>query len=105
MACTMKSSKTVIKIADIETGQLRIIMRGHHDLIHDMDFSTDDNWLVSASADGSAKVWDLTNKETDYADKLNYQQNDSMFFWTQLLHPSYVYASRFYPDNNMHAES
>jgi WD40 repeat protein len=56
---------------------VRLVLRGHHDLIHDLDFSTDDNWLVSGSADGSAKVWDLTNKETDYGDKLNYQNNDS----------------------------
>jgi len=35
---------------------------------------------VTASADGSAKAWDLTAKETDYADKLNYTENDAMFF-------------------------
>lgn len=80
MACTMQSGKTVIKIADVEHGQIKIVLRGHHDLIHDMCWSSDDNYLVSASADGSAKVYDLTNKETDYADKLNYTENDAMFF-------------------------
>jgi WD40 repeat protein len=72
MACTLKSGKTLIKVADVETGQLKVILRGHHDLIHDLSWSSDDNYLVSASADGCAKVWDLTNKETDYADKMNY---------------------------------
>lgn len=98
MACTMASSKTVIKIADVEMGSIKIVLRGHHDLIHDLSWSQDDNYLVSASADGSAKVWDLTNKETDYADKLNYTENDAMFFICQLLHSSYVYAARIYPD-------
>lgn len=98
MACTMASSKTIIKIADVETGKVDLILRGHHDLIHDMHWSEDDNFLVSASADGSCKVWDLTNKETDYADKLNYTENDAMFYITTLLHSSYVYSAKIYPD-------
>ena len=80
IACTMLSSKTVIKICDVEQGTIKIILRGHYDLIHDLDFSADDNFLVSASADGSAKVWNLTAKESDYADKLHYSENDSVFF-------------------------
>lgn len=101
MACTMQSGKTVIKIADVEHGQIKIILRGHHDLIHDMSWSSDDNYLVSASADGSAKVYDLTNKETDYADKLNYTENDAMFFLCTLPHCSYVYAAKIFPDTNL----
>ena len=99
MACTMQSSKTVIKIADVETGKIIVVLRGHHDLVHDMSWSQDDNFLVSASADGSAKCWDLSNKETDYADKLNYTENDAMFFITQLLHSSYVHAAKIFPNN------
>ena len=97
MACTMAHSKTVIKIADVELGVIKIVLRGHHDLIHDLSWSDDDNYLVSASADGSCKVWDLTQKETDYADKLNYTENDAMFFICQLLHASYVHAARILP--------
>jgi jouberin len=93
----MANSKTVIKIADVELGAIKIVLRGHHDLIHDLSWSDDDNYLVSASADGSCKVWDLTQKETDYADKLNYTENDAMFFICQLLHSSYVYAARILP--------
>ena len=26
------------------------------------------------------RLWDLSGKETDYADKLNYMENDSYFF-------------------------
>ena len=35
-ACTMASSKTVIKIFDVEVGEVKIVLRGHHDLIHDL---------------------------------------------------------------------
>jgi WD40 repeat protein len=42
-----------------------------------MSFSSDDNYLVSASADGSAKVWDLTQKEMKLPDMKNYEENDS----------------------------
>jgi len=58
-----------------------LILRGHHDLVHDLSFSSDDNFLVSASADGSAKVWDLTKKDTTVADMKNYEENDKEFFW------------------------
>jgi hypothetical protein len=37
VACTTQhSSKTLIKIYDIEMGELRVVLRGHHDLIHDL---------------------------------------------------------------------
>jgi WD40 repeat protein len=76
----MASSKTVIKICDVELNQIKIVLRGHYDLIHDIHWSADDNYLVTASADGSAKVYDLTTKEYEYADRLNYTENDVRYF-------------------------
>jgi WD40 repeat protein len=76
----MSSGKTLIKIYDVEMGTLKAVLRGHHDLIHDICWSKNDKYLVSASADGSAKVWDMQIIETDYADKLNYTENDEKFF-------------------------
>jgi hypothetical protein len=35
----MKGSKTTIKIADVETGNVIVVLRGHFDLIHDLDWS------------------------------------------------------------------
>ena len=66
IASTMASSKTVVKIVDVEKGgQAVLILRGHHDLIHDINWSQNDKYLVTASADGSAKVWDLNNIKKD----------------------------------------
>lgn len=98
MACTMKESQTIIKIADMESGKFVVILRGHHDLIHDLHFNSDDNFLVSGSADGSCKVWNLNEKEIYHANNLNYAENDEHFFYIQLLHPSFVYGAKFYPD-------
>lgn len=80
VACTMQKSETIIKIFNVEVGAIKIVLRGHRDLIHDLSWSADDNYLVSASADGSAKVWDLTKKDFECADKLNYTENDSEYF-------------------------
>jgi WD40 repeat protein len=56
---------------------------------------------VSASADGSTKVWDLRQKERDeLPDKLNYTENDAYFFTTQLMHSSYVYGAKIFPETN-----
>ena len=81
------------------------MLRGHHDLIHDLQWSYNDQYLISASADYSCKVWNLTQKEIDYADKLNYTENDVMYYLTALLHPSYVYGAQFYPDTSFEKDT
>ena len=104
MAKTSKQerSKTIIKIYDVEFGGTpKIVLRGHHDLIHDMNWSQNDDYLVSASADGSAKVWDLTNKSDDQLEAKNYTENDPLFFIDQLLHPSFIYSAKIFPDSQM----
>ena len=69
-ACTLgtKPSRTVIKIFDVEnleSAEEQIVLKGHHDLVHDLQWSADDNFLLSASADGTAKMWKLMNKEQE----------------------------------------
>ena len=82
IACTMaQTSKTIIKIVDVETGGTpKVVLRGHHDLIHDLNWSQNDNFLVSASADGSAKVWDLSTKGDGSLEAKNYTENNELFF-------------------------
>ena len=60
--------------------------------------------MISSSADGSVKVYNLLNKELDYADKLNYTENDAMYFLCSLLHSSYVYGIAFFPDEAIEKE-
>ena len=76
IACTKKTSRTLIKIFCVETGEIKAILRGHHDLIHDLEWSPDEDYLASGSADGSVKIWDLKQKESGHSDRLNYTEND-----------------------------
>lgn len=95
-ACTMLDSWTYIKIFHVESGQHIASLKGHHDLIHDFSWSADDNVLLSASADGSVKVWNLLKWDADIPNKFGHNSNDDVFFITNLFHPSYVYACTFF---------
>ena len=105
VACTMQnteqSSWTIVKIFDVESdsGALKVILSGHHDLIHDMHWSQDDNYMVTASGDGSAKVWKLHAKDKEISDRLDYTENDDKFLLCKpLMHPSFVYSAQVHPD-------
>jgi WD40 repeat protein len=62
-----------------------------------MSWSFDDRFLVTASADGSVKIWNLSDKETENSDRFNYQDNDRLFFITEIYHPSFVYGVKLHP--------
>ena len=103
-ACTLPNDKTVIKIFDVEdeSDNLKIILKGHNDLIHDLDWDRDDNFLVSASADGTVRIWNLTEKDIQSTDRLNYRDNDYLFFLGECFHPSYVYGAKLHPASESH---
>lgn len=96
-ACTLANSKTIIKIFNVEDGYLAFAFRGHNDLIHDICWSPDDRFLVTASADGSCRIWNLDSDGVSHTEKLNYQENDELFFVCELYHPSFVYGARLHP--------
>jgi WD40 repeat protein len=49
-----------IQIHDMENGDIEFTLRGHTDLINDVDFSADGSRLVSVASDRTFKIWDLT---------------------------------------------
>jgi WD40 repeat protein/DNA-binding SARP family transcriptional activator/energy-coupling factor transporter ATP-binding protein EcfA2 len=48
------------RIFDARTGQERFALVGHRDRVNDLDWSPDSTRLVTASEDGTAKVWTTT---------------------------------------------
>lgn len=99
-ACTFKNSRTIIKIYKVTTGELLMKLKGHHDIIHELAWSKYDNILISASADGSVKVWNVSDKDADIPDKLNHNENDKLFFVCEFIHPSYVHSAKFYKEDD-----
>lgn len=66
-------------------------------MVHDICWSKDDRFLVTASADGSVKIWNMMDKETEHSDRLNPMDNDHLFRITELYHPSFVYGAKIHP--------
>src|SRR5207247_893300 len=48
----------VAVIIDLETGRDRAVLTGHNSWVIDCEFSPDGSFVVSASDDGTIKVWD-----------------------------------------------
>lgn len=99
-ACTLANGKTIIKIFHTEEGYLAYALRGHNDLVHDICWSADDRYLVTASADGACRVWTIDSDGIGAADRLNYQGNDEHFFVCELYHPSFVYGAKLHPSRH-----
>ena len=66
-----------------ETNTLECTLVGHNNLIYDLCWSKDDSRLLSASSDGTARLWD-THKFSAGSIKT-------------LPHPCFVYCARFRP--------
>ncbi|KPA13953.1 secreted protein containing Peptidase C14, caspase catalytic domain protein [Candidatus Magnetomorum sp. HK-1] len=74
---------SAIRIYDYPTDKLRRTLKSHSDVVFDLSFSPDGNYLVSGSSDFTVKVWHATN---DYALIHTFQE-----------HTNDVYAVRIFP--------
>ncbi|KAK8893919.1 Jouberin [Tritrichomonas musculus] len=64
---------------------LKSSFTAHLNLIHEISFSIDDQYLLSVSADGMAKVWNVDSVDNPVA---------------ELPHTCYLYSGKFHPLNN-----
>lgn len=106
-ACTDKD--TVIKIFQVEDGELAYKLRGHADLVHDLSWSPDDFFLLSASSDGTAKLWDFTREFNTGFEAAGYSTGafnpgTADFLVASMQHPSYVYCARFHPEDKFEGQ-
>eukprot|EP00761_Pharyngomonas_kirbyi_P010436 gb/GECH01010456.1/.p1 GENE.gb/GECH01010456.1/~~gb/GECH01010456.1/.p1 ORF type:complete len:925 (+),score=219.93 gb/GECH01010456.1/:1-2775(+) len=92
IACTeTESMKSVIRIYSAVDGELECSFDAHSKIIYDLDWSENDESLLSASADGTAKIWIF---ETNNPKKQLRNQHS-------LLHDQeFIYTAKFHPQNN-----
>ena len=76
------SQGSAIRIYSVETGKLEADLKGHKGPIYALDWHRN-NKLLSASGDGSVKIWSSHRQ-----------------FEASLQHPTYVYAARFHPNSS-----
>ncbi|KAL6449343.1 hypothetical protein ACFW04_000746 [Cataglyphis niger] len=76
-----------IVIYEIETGKIHVRFLGHKTFVYSLNWSSDDYHLLSASADQTARIWDIRNQIVQHIE--------------MLPHPSYVYCAKYAPDKMM----
>ena len=94
-ACTQDNSKTVIKIFDIEDGTVPYIYKGHRNIIHDLDWSLNDRFLISSSSDYSSIVWKVPKNSDEIIDE---EESEKTSLIHSFNHPSYVYGGKIMPE-------
>ncbi|XP_035826372.1 jouberin isoform X2 [Aplysia californica] len=72
-----------ILVYEIPSGSLKGQFQGHFGIIYDLSWSRSDTQLMSASSDGTVRIWEL--------DKLGETQ------LRLLPHPGFVYTAEFHP--------
>ncbi|KAJ7990818.1 hypothetical protein DPEC_G00290860 [Dallia pectoralis] len=81
-ACADKDAFPVV-VYEIPTGKALAAFNGHLSIVYDLCWSRDDRSLLSASSDGTVRMWDVQRFQA-IARKV-------------LPHPSFVYCARFHP--------
>lgn len=94
-ACTQENSKTIIKIFDIDDGTTPYIYKGHRNIIHDLDWSLNDNFLISSSSDYSCKIWKVPKSADEVIDE---EESEKYSLVCVFNHPAYVYGGKILPE-------
>ncbi|KRX05441.1 WD40-repeat-containing domain [Pseudocohnilembus persalinus] len=94
-ACTEKDSRTCIKFFEVEDTIDEVFRyRGHTNLIHEITWSENDQYMASCSSDFTTKIWAVPYETND---KITEEQSEQQFLVATLNHPSYVYSVKFHP--------
>ncbi|XP_044147534.1 jouberin [Bufo gargarizans] len=72
-----------IYLYEIPSGQYLRELHGHLNVVYDLCWSKDDDHLLSASSDGTARLWRIANEISSPL--------------KVLPHPSFVYTAKFHP--------
>ncbi|XP_048831105.1 jouberin isoform X2 [Brienomyrus brachyistius] len=81
-ACTDRDAFPVV-VYEIPSGKVLAAFNGHLSIVYDVCWSRDDQSLLSASSDGTVRIWNM-ERLRGVAKKV-------------LPHPSFVYSAQFHP--------
>ncbi|RXN18085.1 jouberin isoform X1 [Labeo rohita] len=81
-ACADRDAFPII-IYEIPSGKVLASFNGHLSVVYDLCWSRDDNGLLTASSDGTVRVWNVEQLQS--------------FAHKTLPHPSFVYCAQFHP--------
>lgn len=81
-ACASRDGYPII-LYEIPSGRFMRELCGHLNIIYDLCWSRDDRYILTASSDGTARIWknEINNTNT----------------FRVLPHPSFVYTAKFHP--------
>jgi WD40 repeat protein len=97
VACAIGSQTGFrIHIYAVATGNMVAAFSGHADIIYDLDWAIGRDEFVSASSDGTAKIWTLFPKSFSSDDKSSEETGERVIV---LGHPSFVYCCRYVTPN------
>ncbi|XP_032664574.1 jouberin-like [Odontomachus brunneus] len=74
-----------VVVYEVETGKIHVRFLGHKTFVYSLSWSSDDRCLLSASADQTARIWDVRNRIVQQVE--------------MLPHPTYVYCAKYAPGN------
>jgi jouberin len=88
-----------VKIYNVETGLLKYTLKGHKNLIHDMDWDSTSSYFLTSSSDSTCKVWKLIYPEHD--EEVEEEDSERLLHICTLHHPSFVYSAKFYKQSEL----
>ncbi len=97
-ACSESDHKCVLKIFNVESGELAGVIGQHQGVVHELKWSITDDLLISVSNDSIAKIWLTGDLENTVVSVEDYTENERKLLLGTLQHPSYVYSAEFLPE-------
>ncbi|XP_076247325.1 uncharacterized protein LOC143187167 [Calliopsis andreniformis] len=84
LACTLSEERDYpIVVYEIKEKEVLVRFSGHSTFVYSLNWSENDNYLLSVSSDQTARIWDVQNQIIQYVE--------------MMPHPSYVYCGKFAP--------
>ncbi len=69
-----------IRLINLQTGEVKALLKGHEDVILGLAFSPDGNRLISGSNDNTARIWDVLTHKTIHVLKGHKERIYSLVF-------------------------